>query len=207
MATDLARFYPFIEPEVMGCPYPVIDHHLRLAIRDFCDRAKVWKEWQDAVTLDGSTNRFDYDLTTNQELVQVRRALLNGEELVVKQAGDLPADWTDSDPAEITEPTLVHFDTSEYMLFPMLAAGDSLVIEIVMRPSLTATSVGDIIYTRYADKVADGCKAQLKAMLDQPWGNEKLAAFYGLKFERSVHAAANEDFSRGKGSHRTKPWG
>jgi hypothetical protein len=200
----LAQFYPFIEPEVMGCPYPTIDHHLRLALREFCDRTKVWQEWADALTLDGTTNTFDADLASGAELVSVRRALLDGDDLKLLSATGLPADWQDSNPTELCEPTLVHFETEQFMLFPMPTSGQVLRVQQAMRPSITATQVGDILFTRWANEVACGCKARLMRMILQPWANATLAGSYGGEFDAACHKAANSEFSRGKHSRRSK---
>jgi len=201
----LSQFYPFVEPEVMGCPYPVIDHQLRLAMREFCDETRVWKEWLDPVTLDGTTSRFDYDLTQSQELVRVLRASIDGEELDIVDGGSTPADWNEDVPSDITRDTLVHFDTAEYLILPKPTAGGVLLVQMAFRPSLAATQVGDILYTRYAEKVAEGCKARLMAMLGQPWANAAQSDYHARRFARAIADAANDDFARGKTSRRTKP--
>lgn len=203
----LTDFYPFVEPEVMGCPYPVIDHHLRLALREFCDRSQVWQEWADAITLDGTSNLFDADLASGQELVCVSRAILNDEDIDVLASSGLPADWQSSEPRDLRRATLVHFDAGQFMLFPAPTAGDVLRVLQVYRPSLAATRVGDILLTRWADEVATGCKARLMRMIQQPWANPTLAIDYSARFERACSDAANNDFSRGKASRRTRNWG
>jgi hypothetical protein len=199
----LSLFHPFVEPEVMGCPSPVIDHHLRLAMREFCDRTKAWSEWLDPVTLTGTTDTFDYDLTQSQELVAVRRAILNDADIDVMDGGATPEDWNASDAGSDLDPQLVHFDNAQYKIFPIPSSGDVLVVQMAFRPSLAATQVGDILYTRFAEKVADGAKARLMAMVGQEWANPALQVFYNQRFETACHTAANEDFARGK--RRTKP--
>jgi hypothetical protein len=200
----LAQFYPFIEPEVMGCPYPTIDHHLRLALREFCDRTKIWQEWADALTLDGTTNTLDADIANGAELVGVRRALLDDEDLELLSATGLPKDWQASNPTELCEPTLVHFGTAQFMLFPMPAAGQVLRVLQAMRPSITATQVGDVLFDDWADQLASGCKARLMRMVQQPWSNAALAASYFTEFNMGCDKAANSEFSRGKKSRRSR---
>ena len=65
----LDQFHPFILPDVMGCPVPTMNHHLLLAAREFCQKTKAWSVWLDSVTATGTTNQFDHDLTSQQELV------------------------------------------------------------------------------------------------------------------------------------------
>jgi hypothetical protein len=200
----LSQFYPFIEPEVMGCPYVVIDHHLRQALREFCDRTGVWQEWADALTLDGTTLTFDADLSSGQELVNVVRATLNGVDIDVLAGSGLPGDWDQAAPAKLTKNTLVHFDSAQFMVFPTPTAGDVLRVLQALQPSLAATQVGDVLLNRWADEVATGCKARLMAMLGQSWSNPTLAAKYESEFDRKCRDAANNDFARGKQSRRMK---
>lgn len=199
----LTQFYPFVEPEVMGCPYPLIDHHLRLAIREFCDRTKVWQEWADAVTLDGTTNTLDADVASGQDLVSVLRAILNDEDIEVFAEADLPADWQKTTPS-VLQDALVLFGEAQFMLFPMPTSGDVLRVQQAVQPSLTATSVGDVLFTKYADDVAAGCKARLMAMLQQAWGNEKQAGYYARRFDQACRDTANVA-AMSKSSRRMKP--
>jgi hypothetical protein len=192
-----AQFYPFVLAEVPGCPDPVVDHHLRLAARDFCNRSGAWIEWVDSFTTSGSINRWDYDLTGEQELVKITRALRTGEELAVKAGGALPPDWESGDSTRYDiQDTLVHLDDESFVVFPKPAAGDIIKCEMVFMPSLSATGVGDVLFANNAENIAIGALARMMMIPGKTWTNYKLAAEYKSQFESSLHSAANTAFQR-----------
>jgi hypothetical protein len=189
-------FYPFIEPEVMGCPGAVIEHHLRQAARDFCRRSMVWREWVDAVTADGTTDTFDYDLSSGQELVKITRALSNDTPLTVTAGRDLPADWQQATPTQQWKPTLVHFDSEQFKVFPYPVAGDVIRVEMAFMPTQAATGIGDIVFDDWADELATAAKARLWAMKGQAWGDPLLAVDARTRTEGHIARAANRAMAR-----------
>jgi hypothetical protein len=202
----LAAFYPFVEPEVMGCPYPVIDHHLLMAIRDLCQRGHAWREWVDAFTADGTTNQFDYDLVSGQDLVKVVQAKRNEtDDLTVYSADQLPNDWEAGDSTRLVD-AIVNYDGASFMVYPLPASGDTFRLLMEFQPTITATQVGDVLLNTWADEVSAGCKARLMRMIDKPWANAALAGAYAGDFERAIHRTANADFAmRGKEARRVQP--
>ncbi len=205
MSKALSLFYPFVEPEVLGCPHPVIDHHLVLTVRDFCERGLAWREWVDAFTADGTTNQFDYDLARGQELVKVARALRNEDPLQVMSADQLPRDWQSGDSTDLCD-AVVHFDDASFMVYPLPASGDVIRLEMVFRPAIDAQTVGDVLYADWAEAISNGCKARLLRMPRQAWSDAVSASGFAGLFERDVSRAANADFAkRGKEARRTRP--
>jgi hypothetical protein len=191
-----AQFFPFIEPEVMGCPAALIEHHLRQAARDFCRRSKAWREWVDAVTADGVTNTFDYDLASGQELVAITRALINDRPLTVTAGRDLPDDWQETVPTLTWKDTLVHLTNEQYMVFPMPDAADVLRLEMAFMPTQASTGIGDIVFDEWADELATGCKARLWAMKGHDWAATDLALDARQRFEGYIARAANRAMAR-----------
>lgn len=193
-----AEFHSFVAPEVSGCPIPVIDHHLMLAAREFCQRTGAWREWVDEFTADGTTNRFDYDLGVQQELVKVAQALRNGTELGVRAGGSaLPPDWDDGDSTKsYAQDTLVHFDSAEFVVFPQPTAGDVFRLEIVFKPTLGSTGVGDLVFDSYCNEIATGAKARILKMPRRDWTDFALSAHHSTQFELAIARAANKSTAR-----------
>lgn len=202
----LTSFYPYIEPEVMGCPYPMIDHHLILAIREFCQRGQAWREWVDAFTADGTTNQFDYDLVSGQELVKAARAIRNEDvELDILSEDELPRDWETGTSLDL-EDVLVHYDDASFMVYPAPCSGDVFRIEMIFQPALSATQVGDVLLNTWAEQIAQGAKARLLRIPGKGWSDPVMAKFYDDRFEADIRKAANNEFAmRGKKGRRTKP--
>lgn len=195
-----ADFYPFVLPEVSGCALPTVDHHLRLAARDFCQRTGCWHEWADAITADGLTNRFDYDMSaTQQELVRIERAVRNDcDKLDVRdERGGLPGDWATGDTdRRYAMDTLVHFDACQFAVFPKPCASDTIRVEMVFKPSMAATQVPDVLVNSYADEVSKGAKKTLLGMRAREWTDLVQAGRYAGEFESAIHRVANRAWSR-----------
>ena len=187
---------------MLGCPVPVMEHSIRQTARDFCERSGAWREWVTAFTATGVSNRFNYTLATGQELVRVARALINGEDLPIKAGAALPVDW-ESGTSLAGIDALIHFNETEFMLFPKPTAGDVVTCEMVFRPSHTALDVADVIFTKYAQVIAAGSLAHLLNMPRQEWSEHRLVADYRRQYEAGISWAANADFQR-TALHRVK---
>lgn len=195
-----ADFYPFVLTEVSGCALPTVDHHLRLAARDFCQRTGAWREWADPITATGATNTFDFDvLTAQQEVVRIARAIRNDtDQLDVRdERNGLPTDWGTGDSDRFfAQDTLVHFDVNQFAVFPKPVAADTIRVEMVFKPSITTTQVPDILITSYADEVAKGAKKTLLAMRGREWTDLAQAGRYAGEFESAIQRIANRSWSR-----------
>ena len=202
---DLAVFRPYVTTDVLGCPIPTVDHRIILACRDFCDKSGIWREWQDLRTMDGTTNAFDHDLTSDQELVCYTRAIVNDDkdgEYNILSWTDLPPDWKTNASQELTK-SLVHIDLGQFMLFPAPVAGDTLRIEAVLKPAITSTQVPDILYDRFCADIAAGALAKLQMLPGQPWTNPQMAAHNLSLFNAAVASAGNFGFSQ-RSAKRTR---
>lgn len=198
---DWADFYPFVRPHVQGCPNPLLDQQLRLAAREFCEGSRVWKEWSDTVTADGTTNRFEFDIASGQDLVKVCRCLVNGKDWSIKASRDLPQDWETASTGLFE--TLVFLNDSEYMLFGAPASGDEIRLEIALEPALDGTGVDDAVHKAWADAIGFGAVARLLATPKKPWSEPGAAPYYRGLFTDAMHKASNQDLNR-RGPMRVK---
>jgi len=198
-ALDL--FYPHVLPEVIGAPYPMVDQAIRLTCRDFCQRTGVWAEWMDAIP-PGATNRFEFDLTPSQELVRVVKALAGTTELDVLSYRDVPSDWMDPTSTQLKN-KLVHLQGDEFLVFPLPT--ESIYLQLAFKPSIVATTVGDVLYDSHAEDIGSGTKARLMAMRDMPFTDLQHASVNRQAYEDAVSEAANLGFAhRSPGARVTK---
>ena len=202
-----SAFHPLVIADVTGCPVPMLDQALRNAAREFCKRTKAWAEWADAFTASGTTNRFDFDVGGGAELVAARRASVDGTWLNILDSDSLPGDWQQRDDTG-PDGSLVHIDSTEYLIYPKPGAGAVIAIEMALRPSAAATGVGDVILESYAEAVAWGAKYRLQSQPGKAWTEPASAKQALMEFERAINAAANNGFSQKAPSlHRVKKWG
>ena len=195
----LEQFYPLILPAVLGCPTPVLDANLILAAREFCQKTSALRYWLDTVTADGTTNTFDHDLTSNQELVRVTRCLYTQDtDYGIMSQRDLPRDWETGDSGWLYQ-TLVQFDNGQtYKMYPAPVAGDTFTLQIAVKPSIAATALDDDLYNKWAEALAHGTKQRLMIMPRQAWSDPTLSQYHGMEFNKALASAANEDFKQRK---------
>lgn len=209
----LSLFYPYILPKVIGCPLPTVDFALVQAAREFCRRTSVWKEWAASFVTDGLTQTYSFVLPATSELVKITHASVGGDYYDVKGRDALPPDWSSLTPAVATADTdldkiLVQLSPTQYMLFPFQLAGVTVQLEMALRPTLDATSVGDVIYDQYAEDLSHGVLKRLRSQRGTDWFDIDAAAEESIEFERAINVAANEAFrQRSTSERRSKPWG
>ncbi len=195
-------FYPWVLPEVNGCPLPTINRALCDAAREFCTATAAWWEQSDTLVPDGVTQRFEFDIPSGAELVRVLSATVNDDPMDVLPSEELPADWQTT---VVTEPcdSLIHISLTEYLLIPVPTG--RIDVKLAFKPTLLGSGVGDDVFNKYAEVVACGAKAKLMAM-PAAWANPVVGQMHRQMFDKGIHSAANEG-SRLKGRLRSKPWG
>jgi hypothetical protein len=202
------QFYPFIMPDVMGCPAPTIDQYLLMSAREFCQRTKAWREWLDVFTADGTTNRFDHDLTSQQDLVATLRVLVNDsgyDEYKIKSARDLPKDWESGDSDDLDGNVVQIDNATEYAIYPLPTSGATFQMQVALKPSMTATTLPDALFDEWLEGVCSGAKARILAQSNQAWTDLNLSKYHATKFETFVSRAANQDFAQ-RSNKGTKVW-
>lgn len=196
-----ASFHPYVLPDVIGCPIPVVDHALREAAREFCLRSHAWRETEE-FEAPGAINLFDFDTPNGTDLLKVISASVAGDELDVFTS--IPSDWSISTPCD----GLYHAGEGEYMVFGTPSAGAPIQIVISVRPSVTATGVGNELFASHADDIAAGAKARLLRSPRKEWTDLAQAGIFKAEFESAIHSAANKDFMQASAANRrVKTWG
>lgn len=198
--TAWASFYPHVLPYVSGAPSLMVDQALRDAAREFCRESRAWVEQAAAVTGDGTTRQRSFVFASGSELVEVRRATVAGEDMTILSSRQMPADWQEDTPdAAALHDTLVVLNSqAAYVLYPIPADGAEIIIYQALMPTMTATGVGDVIFTEYGEQMAKGAIARLCSMPKKPWSDVDAAALAAAAFERGIHSAANRVFRQGQ---------
>jgi hypothetical protein len=198
-----ADFYPLVLPSVLGCPIPAVNTALRSTVRDFCERTREWRH-TNAFTAPGVVNLFNLTLPANTELVRILSATVGDKEFSAFGRGTLPADWATCTPRD----GLYHVGPESYRLLPVPNAGTSVSVELALMPSMEGIEVGDEVFQRYAESIADGAMARLMELPRQPWTDINMAMLKRAKYESAAHNAANRDFMQtSPEQRRVKKWG
>lgn len=183
-----SAFYPDVLPELPGAPLPVVDHYLRNATIEFCERTRAYVV--DLALIDAVAEQMSYPLVmpADTELVDVVSAKYLGESITPKSPGyldDKYGDWT----VETGTPEhYTHQATDAILLVPAPAdaATDALKIKASIRPALSATGVDDWFFNLYRLSLAAGCKAKMMAMKDVTWADPERVALNLGAFESAI---------------------
>lgn len=189
------QFYPLVLPDVIGCPDPMLAMAVRNAAREFCERTGIIFEWCDPVAADGTTNLFDFDISTGQELVKVIRAIVDDVEYPVFSYKDLPSDWQSSEPASIGH-KVIQLDQENYRVYPIPSSGSIITLMVATKPTMTATSGADDLLNLYGETIAYGAKARLMMIQKQSWTDYALAKFNRDQFNSEIRSVSNGAFAQ-----------
>jgi hypothetical protein len=191
MAVALEDFAKYVRPEVPDCPDILIADALLRTCIDFCTRTELLSEIVELVT---SATLATYPVTpTDADLYPARlRAVID--------ANGLPLEKTDAasyalrtDRNEAGSPLVYFAPTRNQLTFaPIPNAVETIELDVVLRPTRTATVVPDVLYDEWASTIAHGAKGLLLAMGGMPWGNLQQAALYGLAYDADVRTATVE---------------
>ena len=194
-------FYPFVLPEVIGCPEPLLAQQIMLTAHSFCTETGVWDEVQDPVLTSTGIADYEIDAPANAEMLRVRSVWLDGREL---------------SPRQMRTPLVANFGTpSSYHaalargLITLDAKPQSeqfLVVRAVYAPRLTGQTLPDLLLSRYAIAIASGAKSRLMLIPGQAWSNPVLAQFYAAQHQdAAINARIDMERDNVTGSLRVKP--
>lgn len=186
-------FYPWVLPQVPGCPNPTLDLHIRQAVIEFCRRTACYTVTLDDIRANGTDTNFDLDIPSQTQVVRLMAASVNGrdyplvdtlrgQQLVRSQS---PQDF------------LFSADKLTVDVWPLRAAGDLIGLEAMLTPSHTASQIDSDVIAPYMQDVAFGAVGSLMMMPVAEWGNPNLAAINKGLFKSCIDTVAMH-FSRGQ---------
>lgn len=190
MPVALTDFAKYVRPEVPGCPEPVLLDAILESCITFCTRTELLSEIVELVT---SVALATYNVAPSAATLYLARL-----RTVLKDT--LPLDKTDAasyalltDRSEAGSPLKYFAPTRNQITFaPIPNVAETIELDIVLRPTRTATVVPDVLFDEWATTIATGAKAALMAMANVPWSNLPQAALYGMVYDDGVRTAAAE---------------
>lgn len=175
-------FFPDVLPEVLGCPEPSVERALLKASRVFCERTGCWREDLPAITTSGQPSEFiPYD--KNAAAVRFIAATLNGKNIGLDAMDSTSAADRQAGTSGATR--ILSWDKRSVQILPRPAAGQSLVITAILKPSQDAKGVPDFIAEDLRDEIASGALAELLAQKSE-WFNPTKAQQYAADFDKAI---------------------
>jgi hypothetical protein len=179
--TDLL---PHVVPECSGVPEPVAIHAIRNAARLFCDKSTAWRSelLLSSVTSQGA-NVGEYALTTpaGSMLVSVLPTLqVDGLDVCYKPLKTLNEEsinWR----THIGRPYYFYLVSSAVIRltpFPTTVGVNNIRVYLVLKPTLSGTTLDDYVFNDWGESIATIAKSQLMSMPNVEWFNPQLSAHY-----------------------------
>lgn len=206
---NLDAFFPYVLPEVVGCPDPTLRAAINAAAAEFCRESLAWTVFSDPITLIDGVADYDLDVPIGAYVHTVRDVWLGNRRLTPKTMigmQDTMPQWVTN---TASEPVYYNaaVDRGQIHVFPTPSnTAGALVLRMAYAPTLSATTLPDFLGQRYLDVVANGAKARLMLIPGQTWSNPELAVFYQTKFtDGIVSARIDEAHDRVRGSISIRP--
>ena len=202
---DLVRF---VRIETPGIIDEIVVQAIAGAASEFCERTRVWDEWQDPVTLMDGEAVVDLEAPTDARALTAYNAMLGGTELAPVTMGDLVQfmpDWKTAtgQPRYYSSAS----DWSAITLFPSpLSVTDQLMLRVQYAPKATSKTLPNFLAERFHDALIAGAKARVFAQMNVPWSNPAMADQHRQIFERAIENARIEQLhDRVPSTLRVKP--
>lgn len=173
-------FYDYVLPHVPNCPTAMADMHIRMAAQEFCEKTLAWEVDLDAVTTTATAIEYDLEMDTQQELVQIMKAVVDGKPTTVVSSRNLPANWRTS---SFPERQVFSLDRRTFFVIPQQGAGLGVSLTVALKPSNIASGVSDEIYANYVRDIAEGAKSLLMMVPKKPYADVAMGAVYDERFK------------------------
>lgn len=175
-------FEPYVHPFVIGCPEPVMTHHIRLAAIEFAKKTLCWNVWLEDATTDG-TSYVELDPGTGNQIVKVKKVLINGLEWGVSEtthgisleaAGDQTSRYCYT------------LDNKSLFINPIQPSGVTVKTFAALTPTIKASKL-DSAMDEHIQDIADGAIARIKRINGQTFSDMTGSAVHEAAFRSRIN--------------------
>ena len=201
---QLADFHSRVMPHLPGCSVPLVNQFIVDAAIQFCEATGAIRQTMDAITLVPDMGVYDFDAPSQQQVVRITRAFLDGREIRLVPLNEAPT------PQDRTgEPVFLHtISTDSYPEFVLTPAPDkaySLVLEVASRPTRTATALADDLLTLWLEAITAGAIGAGQRIPAQPFTDPAGAGQRYAEFRSHIsRARINASMGRVQGTQRVR---
>lgn len=178
-------FSHYVLPYVIGCPGPTLEFHARLAAIEFFRRTLSWREVLDSVTTDGS-ELVEVETPSQSQIIKVKAVTVAGREFPLVET----THGAELSRADIGREFVFTRDSRTLVVYPVQAAGVSVVAEAALAPSFNATTLPDALAQQHMQDIAHGVAASIKRIPGQAFTDPGGSQEHQALFERRISAIA-----------------
>jgi hypothetical protein len=200
-------------------PEPLVERHIRNAVIAFCSRTLLLRKDLSAISIIADQYLYQLNPPAGREIVEVRSAQIGEDSPLIERSEDyFDLQWrdpvimrsdfccTDDDGNVIStgddwrqytqnRPQFYFIDRTEntYRMrlvgIPIASLTDTLAVNVVLKPSRTATEVDDWLLSDHFQCLLHGAKARMLELPKRPWTDLQLAGYHNGLFEEATEMA------------------
>jgi hypothetical protein len=211
MAQALTLWAQEVYSHIMGVPEPAIQDAGVNAARQFCEKTLLWTTELDRISVVADQRAYTITIppALNGELVEVgnvrykQNAQTDDQFVPLDPITEVAMDldqyqyntsrgaWkfqtAETPRAHYMDPAL---PTTMYLWrIPTVASTEGLLVRVCLKPTKTATSVADFLYTLHYDAILLGILAELYGRNTMPWADPRKQTEHTLAFLAAINAA------------------
>ncbi len=175
--------YPYLQPDLPGCPPPLLLLHLQQAGRRFCRETEAWQKTLDTIAL--VADQAEYDLAVDWDAVVKRIVKVEIDDI---EQGE--------DTYELEEESTLAFD-------PAPTTGDEIVVKVALVPRMSTLDMPEWFMERWGEGIVAGTKKSLMEQRNKPWTSLDRVIFFEAEFDRYVASARHESLLKFKSKQPT----
>lgn len=191
-------FFPYVLPDVVGAPEPLVVHHIRNACIEFCEKSLILTRDHDPITV--LQNKVDYDLEPpgGYLVVKVQKAWLDNMPLdpiapdFVREAAVYNRLYATYNAESASTPRgYLQKDERSISVWPKpdRKYQNGLTLRVALKPTRSSTTIEDVIFEDYAEAIAQGAMYRLQASVGKAYTNPEMAAINKGLFDQAINVA------------------
>jgi hypothetical protein len=193
MAVSLEAFVPQVIIELPQCPEPVALAEIRNAVIELCDRALVWREDIDPLTLELGEAVYDLDTPPQARVATVMDIATDDNRMLMP----VDQEWLIRfDPSWRTRTGRVDWftqpDSETLRVIRVPEDPLTLFITCAFAPTRNGNLIPSYVFEQYLEVIKYGAWARLMVQPSKPWTNLQLAMRYGQLFSAGMTTARVE---------------
>ena len=169
---------PYVLPNVMGCPIPVMEHHVRLSAIDFCNKTR-WHE-DECIAVNIGLGRVLLQPDTGLEIISISKVYVDGREVRNKTKQLLDSGSTENFYVVVSD--------GELAINPTPVTDVPVRVVVALRPTMDATTISDEL-NEWRDGIASGAIARIAALPGQAFTNADMSGYHRDQFDEAVKTA------------------
>jgi len=192
---QLTDLFPYVMPNVEGCPTAVAKHAIRRAIIELCERTSIYKYALPTVNVVANQDNYVFDIPPGTDIVAPTYVSVNGIQVKATNEEDLDAldyVWRD---ATSKQPEFYYMDYDNTMYLvptPSEDIVDGLYVEAALKPTMATESFPDFLYNNWSETIAAGTLMRLHAMIGKVWSDPQTVNMHRGQFKAGISRAKSK---------------